>query len=760
MKQLSWFTVLIERSALRRRKAVSLIAIFVFGAAGWSHGAHAKSEDEKISKDLRSTLDSPVTPKGRHVRDVGGTRHVQVIVIANSADAELADLRAFVTSIGGSVQVRHAGIRGLTAIVPASAVNALAQRSDVASVVPNRETRSTASMVESISGATTANVRTYSAAGSYSGLDGNGIGIAVLDSGVMRSHDAFQLQTGSAAIRVRRNVNMLNASLANWTTGAAAGSLQPGSAALATYENAIANDGAITHDAYGHGTHVAAVAAGGYYAANSAAAKDITGMAPGANIIDVKVLDGYGVGTLSDVLEGIQWVIYHAKEYNIRVLNLSLAAASTQTWQTDPLCIAVRSATAAGITVVVAGGNFGLTGQGKEAYGAISAPGNDPTAITVGAVNFHDTTARGDDSVNLFSSRGPTRGAYTDTGGVRRVDNLLKPDLVAPGNKIVGAAATASDGLSWDFLASFYNGQLVAPLGITPTLAETQMMLSGTSIAAPAVAGAVALMLQANPGLTPPLIKAILQYTAQPLPGQNLLQQGAGYLNVDGAVALAKVLRTDLNTAINAGSIAAGSAMLASGKTMPARSSTINGTAFNWSRIAFVGGNHVVSGDALFTKYQPIWDPRITWANGVVRQRVPGYWSGSGIAANTYVKNFTDVALTNQTLLSSGVVSANSLLGTSSLIGKTGVFTLTPTLSSWLVSGSGMTLASGIALGSGLILSEGLVMSEGLVLSEGLVMSEGLVLSEGMILSEGMVLSETGASSIQFNTSGALAGER
>ena len=135
---------------------------------------------------------------------------------------------------------------------------------------------------------------------------------------------------------------------------------------------------------------------------------------------------------------------------------------------------------------------------------------------------------------------------------MRQVDNLLKPDLVAPGNKIVGAAADA-DVAPADL-------ERAAPRTYTARWSrrsalrsrcngQTQMKLSGTSIAAPAVAGAVALMLQANPGLTPPLIKAILQYTAQPLPGANLLQQGAGLLNVDGAVALAKALRTDLASA-------------------------------------------------------------------------------------------------------------------------------------------------------------------------------------------------------------------
>jgi serine protease AprX len=104
------------------------------------------------------------------------------------------------------------------------------------------------------------------------------------------------------------------------------------------------------------------------------------------------------------------------------------------------------------------------------------------------------------------------------------------------------------------------------------------MYLSGTSIAAPAVAGAAAVLLQANPGLTPPLVKAILQYTAQPLPGHNLLQQGAGMLNLEGAVKLAQSLRTDIHSAVQAGTISAGANLLALGKTLPtARSSTIGG---------------------------------------------------------------------------------------------------------------------------------------------------------------------------------------
>ncbi len=130
----------------------------------------------------------------------------------------------------------------------------------------------------------------------------------------------------------------------DWTKGIdTSAGLYPGSATMATYETNINYLAINQPDLYGHGTHVASIAAGrGYYQAT-----DSTGVAPNADIYDVKVLDGNGVGQLSDVLAAIDWVIYHAKEYNIRVMNLSLAADSTETWQTDPLARAARSGVAA-----------------------------------------------------------------------------------------------------------------------------------------------------------------------------------------------------------------------------------------------------------------------------------------------------------------------------------------------------------------------------------------------------------------------------
>ncbi|MFY8087720.1 MAG: S8 family serine peptidase, partial [Rubrivivax sp.] len=344
---------------------------------------------------------------------------------------------------------------------------------------------------------------------------------------------------------------------------------------------------------------------------------DSTGIAPGANLIDVRVMNADGTGTVADTLMGINWVIYNARALNIKVMNLSLAAASTDPWDYDPLCAAVRAATAAGITVVVAAGNYGNAGGGKLRYGSVASPANDPTVITVGAVNFKATVARNDDGVTRFSSRGPTR-SYLDMGTHKWYDNIIKPDLVAPGNRVVGASATsANSGAPANNRLATLHPSLVTAAGGGTVYAQRVLQLSGTSVAAPAVAGAAAVLLQANPGLTPPLVKAILQYSAQPLPGQSLVDQGAGQLNVEGAVRIARTLRPDISTALRNGTLVAGStSLLAAGRSLPSpRSNVIGGQTVNWSRIVTVGGNRIATGDTLFTRWQPVWDPRLAWAS-------------------------------------------------------------------------------------------------------------------------------------------------
>ena len=243
------YTVLIERRPIRWVMSV-LLSMLVLLAGGWSISAHAGEARDKVARDLQEVVNAPSTPKNSHTRDINGVRHVQAIVVTDGRDPTATDLRAFILRTGGSVLVQHPGINALTVLIRAAQVNALAQRSDVLSVTPNRQTQRTASTLESITGALTANVRSSSTKTSYSGLDGSGIGIAVLDSGVMTVHKGFM--DGSGATRVKRNVSMLNATLANWTTGVdSTVSLTPGSSASSSYESAIANDGNVTQDEIG-----------------------------------------------------------------------------------------------------------------------------------------------------------------------------------------------------------------------------------------------------------------------------------------------------------------------------------------------------------------------------------------------------------------------------------------------------------------------------------------------------------------------------
>ncbi|MDQ2779466.1 MAG: S8 family peptidase, partial [Pseudomonadota bacterium] len=147
-----------------------------------------------------------------------GVRQVQVILVTDGADPEMTDLRRAVRKLGGTVHAIFSMAHAMTVQVAASQHDDLADRDDVLNVVPNRPTRRTFSTLEMITGAIGPNVRTGDARTTYYGLGGTGVVVAVLDSGVMRSHEAFL--DGNGVNRVKRNVSMLNNSVANWATGA------------------------------------------------------------------------------------------------------------------------------------------------------------------------------------------------------------------------------------------------------------------------------------------------------------------------------------------------------------------------------------------------------------------------------------------------------------------------------------------------------------------------------------------------------------
>ena len=317
---------------------------------------------------------------------------------------------------------------------------------------------------------------------SHYGYDGTGIGVAVIDSGIAASLDDLSSPDGGQ--RVAKFVDFV------------AGQLQP-------------------YDDFGHGTHVSGIIAGN----GADSKKAYAGVAPGASIVSLKVLDGAGHGVISDVIAALDYAVANKDLYNIRVINLSVGAHITESYLTDPLTLAAKRAVDAGIVVVAAAGNKGKNAAGQPVYGGISAPGNAPWVLTVGASSTNGTPQRGDDVMGSFSSRGPTR-----------IDYAAKPDLVAPGTGIVSLSNPDS---------LFYTTQAAYLVNGSRGKGKKYLSLTGTSMAAPVVSGTVALMLQANPNLTPNLVKALLQYTAQVYPAYNALTEGAGFLNAKGAVDLA-----------------------------------------------------------------------------------------------------------------------------------------------------------------------------------------------------------------------------
>src|SRR4051812_6120451 len=326
------------------------------------------------------------------------------------------------------------------------------------------------------------------------GLDGAGVGVAVIDSGVTSWHDDLTYNGTSSKVRVvggQRVVKFVD----------------------------FVNGRTTKYDDNGHGTHVAGIIAGNGYDTLGARA----GMAPAANLVSLKVLDQNGGGYISNVIAALDWVIANRTTYNIRVVNLSVGAAVTESFMTDPLTLAAKRVVDAGVVVVAAAGNLGKNPvTGKLQYGGITAPGNAPWVLTVGAYSHQGTITRIDDKMGAFSSRGPTAQDFS-----------AKPDVVAMGVGIVSLANPAS------LLYSTKAAYLLS--GAFRTASKPYLSLTGTSMAAPVVTGTVALMLQANPKLTPNLVKAILQYTAQNY-RYDALTQGAGFLNTKGAVDLAKYL--------------------------------------------------------------------------------------------------------------------------------------------------------------------------------------------------------------------------
>jgi serine protease AprX len=248
-------------------------------------------------------------------------------------------------------------------------------------------------------------------------------------------------------------------------------------------------------DTFGHGTHVAGIIAG------NDPASGFQGVAPGARLVNVKAAGADGSTTLASIVASVGWVIAHRNDngLRVRVLNLSFGTPPSR-YQSDLLAYAVEQAWKAGIVVVVSAGNEG------EKRNGLTSPGYDPFVLSVGADDLNGTAAVDDDVVPAWSSRGLGRN----------------PDLVAPGRSI----ASLRDPNSTLDLA-----HPEARVG------DNLLKGSGTSQAAAVVSGAVALLLERRPDLSPDQIKAIIRSTADPLSGPGPDAQGAGRLNLTRALA-------------------------------------------------------------------------------------------------------------------------------------------------------------------------------------------------------------------------------
>jgi len=252
------------------------------------------------------------------------------------------------------------------------------------------------------------------------------------------------------------------------------------------------------YDDNGHGTHCAGIALGN----GSASGGQYRGPAYDADLVTIKALDKFGSGKASTVIKSLEWCLLNRERYNIRIISLSLGYKATDSYRDDPVCQAVEKLVLSGIAVFAAAGNDGPVAQ------TINSPGIHPAVITVGSCDDHNTPDPADDTVSIFSSRGPT------------VDGLTKPDLLAPGSNIIAAKAA--------------NSLLAKTKDNLNT--EWYISLSGTSMATTLCAGIAAQILEAYPELTPPELKEKLLSTASKLDNEDANTQGHDVVNAWAAL--------------------------------------------------------------------------------------------------------------------------------------------------------------------------------------------------------------------------------
>jgi serine protease AprX len=401
---------------------------------------------------------------------------VSVIVRDQPGDGAAADQQ--IAALGGHVRQHIGLINAVVADVPASAVAQLEASAAVAQVTVNAPVQllgasyglptnpySPVTDVNSMY-----NIEQMDGAGAYwnAGYTGQGVGVALIDSGVT---PVDGLKTPGKVVN----------------------------GPDLSFESQVPSLQYL--DTFGHGTHMAGIIAGRDSAVTSVNSGDSThflGMAPDAQIVNVKVADATGQTDVSQVLAAIDWVVQHQNDngMNIGVLNLSYGTDSSQSYVLDPLAYAAEQAWLHGIVVVVAAGNQGNWSNGMD------DPAIDPYVIAVGAANTNSTTM-----VKFHSPAG-----FTSQG-----DGTRNPDLSAPGVHVVSLRDPGS------FIDDQFGG--------TASVSNRFFLGSGSSQAAAVVSGAAALLLSQRPGITPDQVKALLDNHTHYMSGRTSLK-GSGELNL------------------------------------------------------------------------------------------------------------------------------------------------------------------------------------------------------------------------------------
>jgi len=358
--------------------------------------------------------------------------------------------KQYLESLGAKIKYELPLINAYAVVLPPEKLEALGRCKPIKYICDDMEISSLLEIATQVIGSRDANRKGY---------NGKGVGVAVLDTGVYPHPDLTKPKNRIVAFKD------------------------------------FVNSKAEPYDDNGHGTFIAGAVAGNGFLSDGKHA----GVAPLANIIGIKVIDSGGQGQASDIAAGMQWVFDNRKEFNIKVVSLSLGGRATGSLRNDPLVAAVERLWKEGIFVAIAAGNSG------PERATITTPGISPSAVTVGAIDDKRTVSILDDVIADFSSRGPALG------------RLAKPDVVAPGVNIIS--------LNTD--ASYLPGDKLS------NLKEPYVKMSGTSMSTPLVAGIAALLFGKNPNYKPDQLKELLLKNARRLSGVRF-DEGNGIVDVKG----------------------------------------------------------------------------------------------------------------------------------------------------------------------------------------------------------------------------------